>query len=213
MSQQYPEPEKTQPGGFQVPYPYQPPPVKKRMSPWAIVGISVGSLFGFLMLLGLIGSTIDGDDKGTVASEAKAVQATVTITAAGPTATVTVTAKPVEPKKAVVPKTAPATSAAPKPAPPKPKPTPTKAPAKKAQKAKQYGDGDYIVGEDIPAGTYTSKGAAPGLFELCTITTDPTSADKFPQFKTANAKERIIIILTKADGVVTVQGCEPLTRR
>lgn len=213
MSQQYPEPERTQPGGPQAPYPYPypyqpPPPVRKRMSLWAIVGISGGSLFAFVTLLAIIGSTAD-DDKGTVASEAKVVEATVTVTAAGPTATVTVTAKPAEPKKAVAPKPTPS-SAPPKPTPPKPAEAPKK---KSAPKAKQYGDGDYIVGEDIPPGTYTSKGAAPGLFELCTITTEPTSDAKFPQFKTANAKERVIIMLTKADGVVTVQGCEPLTRR
>lgn len=84
---------------------------------------------------------------------------------------------------------------------------------KKAAKDGQYDDGDYIVGEDIPAGTYTTSGAESGLFEFCTVTTEPTSDSKFPQLKSANADERIIITLTKQDGVVTIQGCEPLTAR
>lgn len=193
MSQQYPGPEQTQPG--QVPYPYQvPQQPKKRMSAPAIAGISLGSLFAFILLLALIGSTAEDDGaKGTVAGESTVVEATatVTVTAPGPAATVTVTAKPAEPKKAVV---------APE-------------PVEKAEKPKEYADGDYVVGEDIPAGTYSSKGATPGLFELCTITTDPTSDSKFPQLKTANAKERVIITLSRSDGVVSVQGCEPLTRR
>ncbi|MBA4865944.1 hypothetical protein H1V43_32290 [Streptomyces sp. PSKA54] len=76
-----------------------------------------------------------------------------------------------------------------------------------------YGDGDYVVGDDIPAGTYETSGAKSGVFELCTITTEPTSDTKFPQLKTANADERIIITLTKDDGVVSISGCEPLTPR
>ncbi|MCM2389021.1 hypothetical protein [Streptomyces albipurpureus] len=203
MSQQYPGPEQTQPG--QVPYPYQAPQQpKKRMSGLAIAGISVGSVLAFILMLAVIGQAAEDDDsKGTVASGSTVIKetATVTVTAPGPTATVTVTAKPAEPKKAVQStKAEQSTKAAPK-------------PAKKSVKSKEYADGDYVVGEDIPAGTYSSKGATPGLFELCTITTDPTSDSKFPQLKTANAKERIIITLSKADGVVTIQGCEPLTRR
>lgn len=81
-----------------------------------------------------------------------------------------------------------------------------------AAKEKDYPDGDYIVGEDIPPGTYTTTGAAPGEF-LCAITTKPTDDTTFPQLKSADANERIIITLTKADGTVTIQGCEPLTAR
>lgn len=79
--------------------------------------------------------------------------------------------------------------------------------------AAEYSDGDYVVGEDIPAGTYTSEGATPGAFELCMISTDPTDSETWPQLKSANADERIIITLSKADGVVTLAGCEPLKRR
>lgn len=87
-------------------------------------------------------------------------------------------------------------------------PTPTPTPA-----VAEYSDGDYVVGEDIPAGTYTSEGATPGLFEFCSVTTKPADSQTWPQLKSANANERIIITLSKADGVVTVSGCEPLKRR
>jgi hypothetical protein len=70
-----------------------------------------------------------------------------------------------------------------------------------------------VVGEDIPAGTYQTAGAEKGIFEFCSVTTDPVDEAKFPQLKSANADERIIITLTKADGVVSISGCEPLTRR
>lgn len=82
-----------------------------------------------------------------------------------------------------------------------------------AAKDGEYSDGDYLVGEDMPSGTYTTAGAKSGIFEFCSITTEPTSDTKFPQLKAANADERIIITLSKEDGVVTIQGCEPLTLR
>jgi hypothetical protein len=78
--------------------------------------------------------------------------------------------------------------------------------------AKSYGDGDYTVGRDIPAGTYESAGAKDDVVEACSITTEP-KGDKLPQLKTAERNERIIITLSAGDGTVTVQGCEPLRRR
>lgn len=90
-----------------------------------------------------------------------------------------------------------------------------KAPEKEAEpkKTTEYPSGDYVVGEDIPAGTYTSAGAEKGIFELCTITTEPTGDTTMPKIKTSNADERIIITLEKADGVVSISGCEPLKPR
>jgi transcription elongation factor len=76
----------------------------------------------------------------------------------------------------------------------------------------EYGDGDYQVGTDIPAGTYESAGASSDGVGFCAITTEPTGS-KLPQAKSAEAGERIIITLEKGDGVVSVQGCEPLTPR
>ncbi|NGO68535.1 hypothetical protein [Streptomyces boncukensis] len=89
--------------------------------------------------------------------------------------------------------------------------TPKEAPADK-EKTKRYGDGDYVVGEDIPAGTYESGGAKNEVVDLCTVTTEP-KGDKLPQAKTADRGERLIITLTKGDGTVTIQGCEPLKPR
>ncbi|MEU7010382.1 hypothetical protein [Streptomyces sp. NPDC046332] len=102
-------------------------------------------------------------------------------------------------------------------APPTPKPSKTaptkKAAAKPKPTAAGYTDGDYLVGDDIPPGTYTTPGAQAGLFELCSITTDPTDKGVMPQWKTGNKDERIIITITAEDHLVSISGCEPLTRR
>lgn len=91
----------------------------------------------------------------------------------------------------------------------KAKPVEEKKPA-----AKSYGDGDYKVGTDIPAGTYESAGASDSVIPLCAITTAPTGSATMPQAKAANkANQRIIITLKPSDGVVTVQGCKPLKAR
>lgn len=190
----HPQPPGQQPGhtttwgqtttpGQPYPGPYgPPPPPKKRMSPWAIAGITIGGFFAFLIVLGIaVGDPEATDEKAT-----------------GSKPTPTVEAPAAQPSKAAPAKKTQA------PAEPtdKPKPAP-----------KTYDDGDYIVGEDIPAGTYTTPGAESGAFELCMISTKPTSSSVFPQLKSANANERIIITLAKKDGVVTISGCEPLTLR
>ncbi|MFF0449015.1 DUF4352 domain-containing protein [Streptomyces sp. NPDC004609] len=74
MSQQFP-PSPPQPGHG---YPGFPPPPKKRMSTGAIVAIVLGSVFGGLLLLGIIGAALSddtaatGQDKGTPTAEAPA---------------------------------------------------------------------------------------------------------------------------------------------
>lgn len=78
---------------------------------------------------------------------------------------------------------------------------------------KGYGDGDHVVGEDIPPGTYESAGAKEEEFDFCSITTEPTNSNTMPQIKNADRGERIVITLGKEDGTVTVQGCEPLKPR
>lgn len=103
----------------------------------------------------------------------------------------------------VAPTTAPTTAPTKKTATPPAKPT---TPA-------GYPDGDYIIGEDIPPGTYQTPGAEAGAFELCMVSTKPTADGVFPQLKSANKDERIIITLAKKDGVLSISGCEPLTRR
>ncbi|MDJ1137947.1 hypothetical protein [Streptomyces iconiensis] len=84
---------------------------------------------------------------------------------------------------------------------------------REAAKDGQYGDGDYIVGQDIPAGTYESAGASSDVFDVCAITTEPSGETTMPQIKSGNKNERIIITLAAEDGTVSVQGCEPLTKR
>jgi cytoskeletal protein RodZ len=90
--------------------------------------------------------------------------------------------------------------------------TPTKR-TKAPQKMDTYGDGDYQVGKDIPAGTYRSSGAKKGIFDLCTVTTKPTSSSTLPQVKTANSGDQVLITLAKEDGVVTFKGCNSFKAR
>ena len=76
MTQQ--QPHHTQPAWGQPPQPgpYGPPPPKKGMSTGAIIAIVLGSVFAFLVLLGVIvggdDSTQAGDDKAPAASSAPA---------------------------------------------------------------------------------------------------------------------------------------------
>lgn len=189
MSHQYPGPQQP----YQGPAPYQPPPPpKKRMGPWKIVGITLGGFFALLIVLGI--ALGDGsDDKADTSSDkpAAAPKATASTQAQDPDDTLQDTIdqnqKNLDERK--------------------------KQRDAEAKKDGQYGEGDYVVGEDMPAGTYTTTGAKAGAFEFCSVTTEPTGDAKFPQLKSANKGERIIITLTKADGVVTIQGCEPLTLR
>jgi len=153
--------------------PYGPPPQKKGMGAGAVVAITLGSIFGGLVLLGAIASIGDSGDR----TDAKPTRTAV---AAAPPATKSPT------------KTATA----------KPKAT-----------AAGYTDGDYLIGEDIPPGTYTTPGAQAGIFELCSITTEPTDKSVMPKWKTGNKDERIIITLTAEDRMVSLSGCEPLTRK
>ncbi|MGW8357381.1 hypothetical protein [Streptomyces wedmorensis] len=108
----------------------------------------------------------------------------------------------------------------------KPRATPTTRPATSAPTLKAvektsplatkpagYADGDYIIGEDIPPGTYQTPGAQAGAFEFCMVSTKPTADSVMPQLKSANKDERIIITIKAEDGVLSISGCEPLTRR
>lgn len=153
--------------------PWGPPPPKKPMNAWAVVGITIGGLFAFLIVVGLLAGDPDTTD---------------------PKAT---------PTRSATPTKAPTT---------KPPAAPAKTAKPKAEPA-GYTDGDYLVGEDMPPGTYQTSGAQAGLFELCSITTDPTDSSVMPQWKTGNKDERIIITITAKDRLVSINGCEPLTRR
>jgi hypothetical protein len=56
-----------------------------------------------------------------------------------------------------------------------------------------FGDGTWVVGEDIVPGNYKSAGAQSGLFEYCQITThfDENAESSFLDWKNANADEPI----------------------
>jgi hypothetical protein len=171
-----------------APMPPQGPPPRK-MSTAKIVMLTVGGLFALIIVFSVIGAALSGggsdDGKGTQEQPGAA-----------------------QPKDADAEKAAgeeqkdrPKDDAKKEKTEPKPEP-----------EAKSYGDGDYVVGEDIPPGTYESAGANSDIFDLCTITTEP-KGDKFPQAKTGNKGERIIITLSEGDGTLTVQGCRPLKER
>ena len=74
-------------------------------------------------------------------------------------------------------------------------PAPEEAPAPAPSGPKtSFGDGTWVVGEDIVEGTYKSAGAQESMFELCSVTThrdenadSGTTIDR----KTANANEPI----------------------
>lgn len=187
MSNQYPQQPYGQPQQTFAGGPGYPPPPKKRMSGGALVAIIIGSVLGGLLLLLLIIGLAVGDDPSPSDDGASVLE----VTASPSESAAKAPAKPAE-------KT-PEKSEKPKPAEPK--------------KTAEYPSGDYVVGEDIPAGTYTSAGAEKGIFELCSITTEPTGDMTMPKIKTANADERVIITLEKADGVVSISGCEPLKPR
>lgn len=208
MSQQFPynpnQPQQGQPQyqgqqpypGHQQPYPGAPagypggpvpPPQKKSWFARHKALSIVGGVFLFFVVVGIAAG--GGDDSGSNSSD----------TAASTPAKVDdKPAEKTDDKPAAPAKKTQTPAAKPKPAAPKPK---------------EYVNGDYVVGEDIPEGTYTTPGAEKGIFEVCMVSTEPTSDSVFPQLKSANADERIIITLKKADGVVSISGCEPLTPR
>lgn len=85
-------------------------------------------------------------------------------------------------------------------------PAPAEAPSGPAT---SFGDGTWVVGEDIVPGTYKSTGARPGFIELCSVTTHAGAAGDGDVIKweTANAGEPVLINVTKAKSVKAT-GCE-----
>lgn len=81
--------------------------------------------------------------------------------------------------------------------------------------AKSFTDGDYIIGEDIPLGTYVSAGAKPDVFELCMVSSSSSVDGHWPILKTANADDRIIVQVTARNrgDVLSITGCTPFEKR
>lgn len=156
MSNQYPPQQPYgQPHQTYVGGPGYPPPPKKKMSGGAIVAIVIGSVLGGIFLLLLIIGLAVSDDSSTSEGKAPSLE----VTAPSSESAAAAPAKPAEK-------------------------TPEKA-AKETEpeKVTEYPPGDYVVGEDIPAGTYTSDGAEKGIFEFCSITTEPTGDTTMPKIK------------------------------
>ncbi|MFG3257795.1 hypothetical protein [Streptomyces sp. NPDC048172] len=183
--QQYPPQQGYRPHPQQIP---PQPPKKKRRGVWIALGIVAG--------LVVIGAAVGGQGESDAEAKDKAPAAEGAKEAKGGGTE----QKAADEKPAAEPES-------------EPKSKPKSKSKSKPKGPKTYGDGDYVVGEDIPAGTYQSAGASSDVFDFCSVTTEPPSETKMPQLKSANKGERIIITLTKADGTVTVQGCKPLTRR
>lgn len=77
-----------------------------------------------------------------------------------------------------------------------------------------FGDGTWVVGEDIQPGTYKSAGAQQGIFELCSVTTlaGDTSDSAIIDWVTANADEPVRIKVTGKVKAVKATGCEDFTK-
>jgi hypothetical protein len=88
------------------------------------------------------------------------------------------------------------------------------APAKPAGPTTSFGDGTWVVGEDIQPGTYRSPGAKPGLFDVCSASTHTGDAadGSILDWKTANAGEPVRIKVSGAAKSVEVHGCETFTK-
>lgn len=92
---------------------------------------------------------------------------------------------------------------------------PESEPAKPADPETSFGDGTYVVGEDIAPGTYRTPGAREGVFEYCQITThsdENADADKTLDWKNGNAGDPIRVKVGGKVKSVKVTGCEPFTK-
>lgn len=77
-----------------------------------------------------------------------------------------------------------------------------------------FGDGTWVVGEDIVAGTYKTEGAKEGLFEYCQITThsDENAESPLLDWKNGNAHEPIRVKISGKVKSVKATGCEDFVK-
>jgi hypothetical protein len=78
-----------------------------------------------------------------------------------------------------------------------------------------FGDGTWVVGEEIVPGTYKTAGAKEGLFEYCQITThsDTTAdSDHMLDWKNGNADEPIRVNISGKVKSVKASGCEDFVK-
>jgi hypothetical protein len=93
-------------------------------------------------------------------------------------------------------------------------PTNPAPPAKPSGPATSFGDGTWVVGDEIQPGTYRSAGATPGLFDLCSASTHTGDAadGSIIDWKTANAGEPVRIKVSGPAKSVEAHGCETFTK-
>ena len=80
--------------------------------------------------------------------------------------------------------------------------------------ATTFGDGTWVVGEDIVPGTYRSTGAKEGIFEFCSVFTyaNDTADGSVLALDSANANEPIRIKVSGKVKSVKASGCETFTK-
>ena len=78
-----------------------------------------------------------------------------------------------------------------------------------------FGDGTWVVGEDIEPGTYRSTGAEPGMFEFCSVSTHTGDAGdgNVIAWDTANANEPVRIKVSGKVKSVKSSGCATFTKQ
>jgi hypothetical protein len=78
-----------------------------------------------------------------------------------------------------------------------------------------FGEGTWVVGEEIEPGTYRTTGAAGGFIDYCQVTTysdEAASSDKLLDLRNGNADEPIRIKISGKVKSVTMSGCEDFVK-
>ncbi len=92
--------------------------------------------------------------------------------------------------------------------------TTQKSVTKTPSKPTTYGDGTYLVGEDLKPGTYRSAGAAEGMFQLCSwsIKTSDDQDARIVDIGTAGELTDRQRVKLKAGQAFETNGCAPWER-
>jgi hypothetical protein len=88
------------------------------------------------------------------------------------------------------------------------------APTKAAALPTRVDDGTFIVGKDVAAGEYKTKGAAEGILTLCTWSTSrDNSFNKVTDFGAVNDVDQPGIVTLKKGQYFKTDGCQPWVRQ
>jgi hypothetical protein len=69
-------------------------------------------------------------------------------------------------------------------------------------------NGDHLIGDKIPPGTYVSPGAKDDVLGLCTANTR-TADGEYLDTAIGGVDEQVIIIVAQNAGLLEIQGCRP----